>query len=226
MRKNTKLLYVDDNQLIREEAVEYLSLIYSQVFEASNGKEALEVYQKNKPDIIITDIEMPIMNGLQMVKAIRRQDKKIPIIIVTAFLNTEYLLEAVELHLIKYIVKPISNYKLDVALELTNQYLKDREKKSIVQFSENSYYDQLNQVFYSHERLVELTHNETLLLNLLCKNPSNIVTYSEIKNAIWYYEVNYKDSLRSLVRSIRRKLETVTIKNVSGMGYKIIVHHS
>lgn len=226
MKKNTKLLYVDDNRLIREEAVEYLSLIYNQVLEASNGEEALEVYRKNRPDIIITDIEMPIMNGIQMVKAIRRQDKKIPIIIVTAFLDTEYLLEAIELNLIKYILKPISNYKLDSALELTHEYLNDKEKKSIVQFSAKSYYDQLNQVLYYNHDLVRLTCNETLLLNLLCKNPYALVTYSEIKNKIWYYEDNYIDSLRSLVRSLRRKLKEDVIMNVSGMGYRILLKNS
>jgi len=226
MKKNTKLLYVDDNRLIREEAVEYLSLIYNQVLEASNGEEALEVYRKNRPDIIITDIEMPIMNGIQMVKAIRRQDKKIPIIIVTAFLDTEYLLEAIELNLIKYILKPISNYKLDSALELTHEYLNDKEKKSIVQFSAKSYYDQLNQVLYYNHDPIGLTRNEILLLNLLCKNPYALVTYSEIKNKIWYYEDNYIDSLRSLVRSLRRKLKEDVIMNVSGMGYRILLKNS
>jgi len=225
MKKNINILYVDDNHFIREEAVEYLSLIYNNVMEASNGQEALEIYTQEKPDIIITDIEMPIMNGLQMVKAIRRQDKKIPIIIVTAFLDTAYLLEAIELHLIKYIVKPISNYKLDTALELAHEYLKNEEKKCILQLSENSYYDQFNKVLTINKKIIPLTHNEILLMGLLSHNPNNVVTYSEIKNTIWHYEENYIDSLRSLVRSLRQKLETTTITNVSGMGYRIMIEH-
>jgi len=225
MKKNINILYVDDNHFIREEAVEYLSLIYNNVMEASNGQEALEIYTQEKPDIIITDIEMPIMNGLQMVKAIRRQDKKIPIIIVTSFLDTAYLLEAIELHLIKYIVKPISNYKLDTALELAHEYLKNEEKKCILQLSENSYYDQFNKVLTINKKIIPLTHNEILLMGLLSHNPNNVVTYSEIKNTIWHYEENYIDSLRSLVRSLRQKLETTTITNVSGMGYRIMIEH-
>ena len=226
MKNNATILYVEDNDFIREEAVEYLSLIYQNVLEASNGQEALEVYTQSKPDIIITDIEMPIINGLQLVKSIRRQDKKIPIIIVTAFMNTEYLLEAVELRLVKYILKPLSNYKLDVALELAHEYLIDEEKKCIVQLSKDSYYDHLNRTLIIDKELISLTHNETLLLSLLIRNPNNLVSYSEIKNRIWNYEVHYMDAMRSLIRSLRYKMGMVVIKNISGMGYRIEIKNN
>jgi len=226
MKNNATILYVEDNDFIREEAVEYLSLIYQNVLEASDGQEALEVYTQSKPDIIITDIEMPIINGLQLVKSIRRQDKKIPIIIVTAFMNTEYLLEAVELRLVKYILKPLSNYKLDVALELAHEYLIDEEKKCIVQLSKDSYYDHLNRTLIIDKELISLTHNETLLLSLLIRNPNNLVSYSEIKNRIWNYEVHYMDAMRSLIRSLRYKMGMVVIKNISGMGYRIEIKNN
>ncbi len=221
MKKNITILYVEDDDFIREEAVEYLSLIYNNVLEASDGQEALEIYSESKPDIIITDIEMPIINGLQLVKSIRRQDKKIPIIIVTAFINTEYLLEAVELQLVKYILKPLSNYKLDVALELAHEYLRDEDKKCIIQLSKESYYDQLNRTLIVNNELISLTHNEMLLLTLLTKKPNTLVSYNEIKNRIWNYENHYMDALRSLIRSLRPKMGTVIIKNISGMGYRI-----
>jgi len=226
MKKNTTILYVEDNQFIREEAVEYLSLIYRNVLEASNGEEALKIYKEIKPDIIITDIKMPIINGLQMVKSIRKKDKKTPIIVVTAFLDTEYLLEAIELRLVKYITKPLTNYKLDVALELAHEYLVNEEKRCIVTLSSNSYYDQLNRTLVVNKKIVPLTHNEMLLLSLLIKNLNNLVPYSEIKNKIWNYEEHYMDALRSLVRSLRHKIGEVVIKNISGMGYRIEMEES
>jgi DNA-binding response OmpR family regulator len=226
MKKNTTILYVEDNQFIREEAVEYLSLIYRNVLEASNGEEALKIYKEIKPDIIITDIKMPIINGLQMVKSIRKKDKKTPIIVVTAFLDTEYLLEAIELRLVKYITKPLTNYKLDVALELAHEYLANEEKRCIVTLSDSSYYDQLNRTLVVNKQIVPLTHNEMLLLSLLIKNLNSLVPYSEIKNKIWNYEEYYMDALRSLVRSLRHKIGEVVIKNISGMGYRIEIEES
>jgi len=223
MKKNTTILYVEDNSFIREEAVEYLSLIYSKVLEASNGQEALDIYAHSKPDIIITDIEMPIINGLQMIKAIRRNDKKTPIIVLTAFMNPEYLLEAIELRLIKYIVKPMTNHKLDIALSLAHECLEENVDSCVVQLSLKSYYDKLNKTLIIDNKIIDLTHNEIMLLTLLLKNSNTITTYSEIKNKIWNYEENYRDSLRSLVRSLRHKLESVMLKNVSGVGYRLVI---
>jgi len=188
MKNNLTILYVEDNDFIREEAVEYLSLIYNNVLEASNGQEALDIYSHSKPDIIITDIEMPIMNGLQMVKAIRRKDKKTPIIVLTAFMNPEYLLEAIELRLIKYIIKPMTNHKLDIALSLAHECLEENVDNCVVQLSLNSYYDKLNRTLIINNKIIDLTYNEIMLLTLLLKNSNTITTYSEIKNKIWNYE--------------------------------------
>ena len=226
MKKNITILYVDDNDFIREEAVEYLSLLYTNVLEAKNGQEALKIYSRSKPNIIITDIEMPIINGLQMVKSIRRKDKQTPIIIVTAFMNPEYLLEAIELRLVKYILKPMTNHKLDIALSLAHECLEEEVDNCIVELSSNSFYDKLNRTLVINKEVIELTHNEIMLLTLLLKNSNVITTYREIKNKIWNYEENYRDSLRSLIRSLRYKLGTIIIKNISGIGYKINIEKS
>jgi len=225
MKKNISILYVDDNDFIREEAVEYLSLLYTNVLEAKNGQEALELYALSKPDIIITDIEMPIINGLQMVKAIRRNDKKIPIIIVTAFMDTEYLFEAIELRLVKYIIKPMTNHKLDIALTLAHECLEEDSDMCIVQLASNSYYDRLNRTLIINNKVIQLTNNELMLLDLLLVNSSCVVSYSQIKNKIWNYEEHYIDSLRSLIRSLRSKLEIIQIKNISGIGYRIVLEN-
>ena len=166
---------------------------------------------------------MPIINGLQMVKAIRRSNKTIPIIIVTAFMDTEYLLEAIELRLVKYILKPMTNHKLDIALSLAHECLEEESDSCIVQLSLNTYYDRLNRTLIINDKVIQLTHNELMLFSLLLKHSNNIVSYSEIKNKIWNYEENYIDSLRSLIRSLRSKLEGIVIKNVSGVGYRIIL---
>jgi len=131
---------------------------------------------------------MPIMNGLQMVKAIRRKDKKTPIIVLTAFMNPEYLLEAIELRLIKYIIKPMTNHKLDIALSLAHECLEENVDNCVVQLSLNSYYDKLNRTLIINNKIIDLTYNEIMLLTLLLKNSNTITTYSEIKNKIWNYE--------------------------------------
>jgi len=221
MKKNTKILYVEDEVLIRNQAVEYLSLIYENVLEAEDGLEALEVYATKRPHIIISDIEMLKMNGLEMAREIRKKNKKIPIIIATAHTQSAYLLDALELQLIKYIVKPVTAKKLKVALDIAHEYIDEEKVQSVVVFSDTAVYDTLNKTLVIENQIVKLSHNEIALTDLLLNNKNRVVTYEEIEGAIWGYEGMTKDALRTLVRTLRRKMKENFIENVSGYGYKI-----
>jgi DNA-binding response OmpR family regulator len=223
MKKNLTLLYVEDEPLIRQQAVEFLSRRYNTVLEASNGEEALEIYLEHQPHIIISDIEMPKMNGLEMAKKIRQKDKKIPIIIATAYTENRYLLIAVELQLIKYIVKPITTQKLEEALSLAYEYIEEDKIQSIVSLSPTTHYDILNKTLIIENRIIKLTNNEILLLDLLIRHKQRATTYEEIESNIWAYEGMSMDSLRSLVRSLRKKLGGDFLENISGIGYRVRV---
>jgi DNA-binding response OmpR family regulator len=214
---NLTILYVEDEEYIRKNAVEYLGRICKKVLEAGDGFEAYKVYEKQKPDIIISDIQMPNLSGLELAKKIRKTDKSIPIIIATAHTQTEYLLKAVELQLVKYIVKPITSAKLKEALSLAYEHL---SCSNIVKLDEKTTYDTLNKVLLIDDEVVKLTKNEQLLLELLVKNPQRAVTYKEIENLIWLDEGMSMDALRTLVRSLRKKLRGDFVENISGIGYR------
>ncbi len=217
---NLTLLYVEDDEIIRKNAVEYLQNYFKEVYQTKDGLEALEVYRTKKPDIIITDIEMPRLNGLDMAKKIRKEDKTTPIVITTAFTDTHYLMQAVELQLIKYIVKPVSSKKLNEALKLLSEYL---HTNSILSIDKDKYYDNLNKCLMIDKEIMTLTHKEFQLFDLLAKNHHRIVNYEEIENTVWYDEGMSKDALRALVRTIRKKLKGDYVENISGFGYRLKV---
>jgi two-component system response regulator VanR len=221
--KNYTILYVEDDADVRKVAVEYLSRICKEVLEAENGKEALNVWRDENPDIIITDISMPKMNGIDMARYIRAEDLKTPIIVATAYTDQEYLLKAVELQLVKYIVKPITKDKLMGALELSLQRMEDKSKFSLP-LSESCAYNAFSKEIICDGEPVKLTKNELLFLDLLAFNSSRVVTYEEIESQIWPYEGMSSDAIRSLVRALRKKLPDDTIDNISGIGYKINVY--
>ncbi|HHD75220.1 MAG TPA: response regulator transcription factor, partial [Campylobacterales bacterium] len=197
---NLTILYVEDDDVIRENAVEYLNNYCKEVFQARDGKEALSVYEIKHPDVIITDIEMPKLNGLEMAKEIRKKDKKTPIVMATAFTDENYLLQAVELQLIKYIVKPINSKKLKVALSLVLEHL---HLNSVLYINKDTCYDKLNKTLMVDNTFIKLTNKEVQLLDLLAKYHHRVVTYEEIENVIWYDDAMSKDALRALVRSLR-----------------------
>ncbi len=221
--KNYTILYVEDDEEVRKVAVEYLSRLCKKVLEAENGKVALSIWRDEEPDIIITDISMPKMNGIDMARYIRAEDQKTPIIVATAYTDEEYLLKAVELQLVKYIVKPITKDKLMNALELSIERMEDKSKFSLP-LSATCSYNAFTKEITCDGKHVKLTKNELLFIDLLAFNTSRVVTYEEIESQVWPYEGMSSDAIRSLVRALRKKLPDDALDNISGVGYKLKVY--
>lgn len=122
------VLYVEDQTDIQEEFTEILSLYVDEIHLASNGEEGLKAYQEHHPDIIITDIQMPVMTGLEMIETIRHKDQETPIVVTSAFDDPEYLLQAINMGVEHYLVKPVMVTKLQHHLErIQKQLMQQRE---------------------------------------------------------------------------------------------------
>ncbi len=223
--KDLRILYVEDEEDIRRNAVEYLKRIAKEVLEAKDGKEAIAVWRDKKPDIIITDINMPKLNGLDMARYIRAKDRDVQIIIATAYTDTEYLMNAVELNLVKYLVKPITKEKLLGALSQSAEKIRDLSKFSVA-LSESCRYNAYSQFIECDDEQTKLTKNEILFMDLLAHHHNRTLTYQEIEDAIWPYEGMSQDAIRSLVRGLRKKVPEGTIENVSGVGYRLQVYEA
>ena len=217
--QSLSLLYVEDEDFIRHNAVLFLEDRFSTIYEADNAFSALEIYHDKKPDIIITDISMPKMSGLEFCEKIRENDAKTPIIITTAHTKTEYLLKAVELQLVKYLVKPIDEDALMEALEVCFERLK-KDDSNIISLTPSHTYDCFNQVLFYEDEVIKLSLQETKLLKLLLKNPEHICSYQEIENFVFDGMMS-EDALKTLVKNLRKKTEKSLIENHSKIGYKI-----
>jgi len=101
------ILYVEDDQTLLEETRSIFEKIFKSVDVASSGSEGLMKFSKDKYDFIITDIEMPDLNGLEMSKNIKEVDKQIPIVVISAYSNSQYLIEAINTGINYYVLKPI-----------------------------------------------------------------------------------------------------------------------
>lgn len=219
---NIKVLYVEDDEIARENGIEYLEHYFNTIYDASNGLEALALYNKHKVDIIITDIEMPKLNGLEFVQHIREKDKTTQIIITTAYSHKEYLFRAIELKLIKYLVKPINEKEFDEALNLCIENINLNVKTSnIIHISNDTIFDTYNKTLVKDGEIVKLRTKELDLLSLLIKNKNRFVTYIEIENEIWIDSGMSKDALKTVIKNLKSKLPENSISNLSGTGYKI-----
>ena len=225
MLKKTRytLLFVEDETMIRRVAIDFLRPYFLEIHEAKDGVEALELYEQHRPDIIMTDIEMPNMNGLELCKTIRNEDKRTPIIVTTAYTHTEYLLEAVSLNLIKYLLKPIEEEALFDALTRCFEHIQ-RENPSVVKISNTHTFDILNHTLVENNQVIPLTESQYKLLTILIKNQGRIVSYAEIENYVWFDKAMSSDALRSLIRDVRKLIGKERIANISKYGYRIHLH--
>ncbi len=218
--KNYTILYIEDDEGVRTINSRFLNRMFKKLYEAKDGEEGLTLYKKYHPDIILTDIQMPKMDGITLSKKIRKTDLDTKIIISTAFSDKDYLLEAIELRLEKYIIKPLTSRNLIPALTKAVEDLEKNKDEKVV-LSKNFYFDSITSVFYMDEKVLELNKKELLFLKLLVLNKDKVVSYEEIERYVWEDEYMSLNSLRTTIGFLRKKIPFNCIKNISNMGYKL-----
>ena len=141
--KRLTILYVEDDDIIRNELSQLFANFFYQVLVAKNGKEGLRTFLENQDtiDIVLTDINMPLYNGIEMVKKIRNIDSKISVIFATAYSDNEFLLDAIKLRVQEYIIKPIDIRKLlsflnDIASNLYQEFLLKQQQYELTKYKE------------------------------------------------------------------------------------------
>lgn len=215
------VLYAEDDSELRSIMSESLQMLVKKVYAVSNGNEALTVYQNNSIDVIMMDIHMGTVSGLEVAKKIRETNTKIPIVIVTGSIATDDLLEACKLNLIEYLCKPIQFYGLMNVLYSAIKSLKSYGLL-IAQINDSLSYDYFSkELINAKNEKTALTHNEIKILELLLLRRGQIVTYDEFSN---HLEDGINDyALKNLISRLRKKMEdTSNLRNLSKIGYTLI----
>ena len=226
--KEISLLYIEDDRDIQEIYLDVIDEEVDVIHLAYDGEEGYEVYLKTKPNIILLDINMPKLDGLSLAKKIREVDNEVKIIITTAYAEQDKLLQAIELYLIKYILKPIDPKVLKEALvKAKNEILEAREnsepllKVFILDEITKWYFE--SEKLYKSDKEVKLTKNERRLLKLLSSDKNKVFTFFEIFNHISYddFDKHYDaGQVRALVKLLRKKVPKASILNIYAEGYR------
>ena len=212
-----KVLYAEDEEGIAKNIVEILELFFQKVVKVSDGLEALSEMAVGSYDVLIFDISMPNMDGLEAIKKIREFNKKIPVIIVSAHTELECLWRAVELKITKYLKKPYNKDNLIKALEDVALELVDYNTK--IKLKPNCIYNPCTKMIYCDKLEIKLSKNESRLLEYFIKRANQIVSFDNIYTYIWDFEAPSKEAIKSIVKELRRKIGKDLIRNVYGIGY-------
>ncbi|KAB7883104.1 response regulator [Poseidonibacter ostreae] len=220
--KDISILCVEDEDGIREVIVNTLKYYFKDVYEACDGEEAYDMYLEYKPKIILSDIQMKNMNGVEFVKKVRSTDRNTTIMMLTAHSNEEYLMELINLNINHFILKPLNLKKLNEALyKYINENLLDQ-----IALSSNLFLDlHKRALIYNDKEEISLRKREKDFLHLLYENKNQIVSYTQIEEELWLDKEMTSHALKSFIKDLRAKLPINIIKNVSQEGYTLLLKH-
>ncbi len=221
--RDISILVAEDELELLESLKEYLEIFFHRVYTASCGEKAYDIYQQKRPNIILTDINMPNLDGLDFISKIREEDSETKIIVMSAHSEQDKLLRAIKLHLETYLIKPIKNDDLKKVLVDTVCLIRDTEKRIYV--SDTVYWDKDTNTLMQNSKVIPLRNKENLLLQLLFSKPNHSFSAEEIFDYI-HSDKDGKEfsshSITSLMKRLRTKIPDEVIHNIYGSGYKVI----
>jgi len=228
------ILLVEDFQPLREEMHMLFEDLFRVVISAKDGKEALsfyvEAYEKGKPfDLLMSDIQMPNMDGVELSKKIREHNESQPIIILSAYSETKYLLELINIGISKFLTKPIQQEELfdtlyRESLKINSQKIK-MEDNTVVALCEGYIWDASTNVLKHDDNVIALTRYEMLLLGLFVDKQEYVCTNTDIIDIFYHHQINMDEkNIRNLVFKLRKKIPEKCISSIYGLGYKLIVY--
>ncbi|MEN4052387.1 MULTISPECIES: response regulator transcription factor [Sulfurimonas] len=228
--KELSLLFAEDHTELRENTTEILNNFFHHVDAVSEGKEALELYQKNQYDIVLSDIRMPLMDGIELTKKIYELNPAQKIIILSAHDESKYLIPLINMSVAKFIKKPIDYQELlDALLKVSKSIINKEEPENIqnnltlIALNANFSYDRENKLLMNSRENVYLTKYEIIFLDLLTGQVGKIFSNEEIVN--YYLQQNENidaQNIRKLVSKLRKKVPQDSIESVYGVGYRVV----
>ncbi|WP_080903481.1 response regulator transcription factor [Parabacteroides sp. Marseille-P3160] len=195
-----------------------------EVVTASNGEEGLEDLKEYSPDLIVSDIDMPVLNGLEMVRKIRQTDQQIPIVFATGKTSSKDVTIGYEAGVNNYIKKPFLPEELDAHIKALLQYAQGKRTKPVQEVYNLGRFEFTPKLYLlKHDDMKQnLTARESQILEELCKRKGEVVLREELLKKFWgtddYFTSRSLDVFISKMRKYLSGDSTVSIKNIKGVG--------
>ncbi len=229
MKKNLKILLAEDDKNLGEILNTYMVAKGFIPTLCVNGEEAINAFMKESFDFCILDIMMPVKDGFTVAKEIRKKDKKVPILFLTAKSMQDDILKGFQMGADDYITKPFSMevllMRMNAIIRRTNVPEKTTKKETSYKIGDFTF-DNIRQVLVINNLEYKLTSKESELLKLLCENPNDVLDRSTALKEIWhddsYFNARSMDVYITKLRKYLKEDSTVELINVHGTGFKLV----
>lgn len=217
--RGLSILVVDDEPGTLNLMSEVLKGEFDSVITAKNGDEGVKKFKKYAPDVVVADVAMPIMGGLDMASHIKNLDRKTPVVILSAHSEKEMLLQAIDINVDKYIIKPVDMDDMIGCLKkLAEQKIAVFDTVSL---GDGLEFDRTHKTLLKNGEFIALSKRELAFVSLLVANMGRAVDMLNIKRNVWQNENVNETAVRTFIKRIRDKAGVNFIKNVPTVGYKI-----
>lgn len=216
----TKLLLLEDDLTLNETVVEYLEDEGYEVVSVYDGDDAVSAIYENSFDLLLLDVNVPTLNGFEVLKTIRNEGNTTPAIYITSLNSMDSLEEGYDSGCDDYIRKPFALKELLIRI----QTIIKREfsvKNELIVLGENITFDSISNELLSNGEVVKLNFKELKLLKFFLQNPNELLIHDRIYDYVWDYDEEYSDnSLRTYIKNLRKILGKEKIVSLKKLGYR------
>jgi DNA-binding response OmpR family regulator len=217
--KDIKVLFVDDEKSIAKSIKSALGDYFEKFIVVSNGIEALKIFKKEHPDLLITDIMIPKMNGLELARAIKQSSPNFPIIIQSAYSDKDKLLDAISIGVKKYFIKPVD---IDTLLSYIESLVSTIKASWVIELIGGFKFNTKYKTLYLNQKIIYLTNRENQFIELLLSQKDILVDRVTMKKSLWKDCKKVSDErVRTFVKRLREKTSKRLIVNSRDEGYMI-----
>ena len=214
--KNVTILLADDDNVFLEVTAKTLKKLFKDVYTASDGVNALNLYRMWNPQIVMLDLRMEKMNGLQVAKEIRQENSTLPIFLISSYVETAEILEACELNLVKYLVKPFS---YDSLVDVLTKCLLicNKERVLLKRINTTTYYNPYSKSLIKDSISIPLTKNEITVLEYMLSKQGQVINYETLMLLLGGNISTL--AIQNIVFRLRKKIGHTSLQNLAKIGY-------
>ena len=208
-----KILLLDDNQKLNETITKRLKMKGYNLLSFTDGARAYEAVSDGFSCFIL-DINVPNIDGIKILKKIREYYPTLPVIIISASVELDVIKQAYDLGCNDFLKKPFFIDELEIKIEKLCKIQNDE-----ICFDENCYFDFKSSVIKMKDKEIRLTKKEKLLMNLFLTKKNQVISYESIESYVWEGNFASLESIRSLIRRLRKVIDKDYIQTVVDTGY-------
>ncbi len=217
----TKLLLLEDDLTLNETIVEYFQDLDYDIVSIYDGDEAFDKIYENNFDLFLLDVNVPSMNGFELLKNVREQGVNTPAIFITSLNSMDSLEKGYESGCDDYIRKPFSLKELHLRVQTILNRSFHHVHKEKLKINDDIYYDTNTNTLYVNNEECGIKNKEAKLLKFFLQNKDQIISHERIYEALWEYdEEASENALRTYIKNIRKIIGKEKIVSIKKLGYR------